>query len=140
MGINHGPKRQLELKLNGKLVHDPAPVTAAFDKYCIDSVADIAHNFSLATENIIKVDESKTSFCIQPISTPKTKAVISSLSNFNSFECIQDGFYFAQISERLPSLPHHTNYKFISITGDLPCVKHQHQQRARASKSATQMR
>ncbi len=31
-----------------------------------------------------------------------------------------DGFYNAQMCERLPSLPYHTNYKFISITGDIP--------------------
>ncbi len=79
MGINHGPKRQLELKLNGKLVHYLAPVTAAFDKYCIDSVADIAHNFSLQQKTLLKLMKVRPHFAFNLSLLQKPKQLSISL-------------------------------------------------------------
>ena len=79
LGINHRPKKQLELKINDMLIQDPAQIASAFNKYFIDSVTEIAQTFPLVTETIIKTDNSRTSFCIQLISELKTKAIINSL-------------------------------------------------------------
>ncbi len=79
MGINHRTKKQLEVKIKDKLIQNPAQIASAFNKYFIDSVAEIAQTFPSATETVIKTDNSKASFCLQPISELKTKAIINSL-------------------------------------------------------------
>lgn len=79
MGINHRPRRQWELKLNGKLTQDPAEIAVAFNEYFINSVSETEQNFTLTSVNILKVDESKPSFSIQPISELKSQHITQSL-------------------------------------------------------------
>ena len=81
VGINHSPKKDLVLEQNDQLVQDPVQVATAFNKYFISFVDEIAQSFPLPTVHFAEVDETKTSFCILPISESKTSAIIDTFKS-----------------------------------------------------------
>lgn len=109
MGISHKIRNQLELNLNGKLIQDPAQIAVAFNEYFINSVNEIAQNFSLITGNVVTIDESMPSFSIQPICEVKTQAIINSLKISSTKDI------YGMDSKMLKCLKEHLSYPITQI-------------------------